>query len=264
MGLPYILKCGDCVEILNKQKEEFVDLVITSPPYDNLREYNGYVFNYQPVVKAIYRCLKPGGVCVWVVADQTTNGSESGSSFKQSIYAKQIGFNLHDTMIYAKNNYVPLTKNRYEQAFEYIMVWSKGKPNTFNALMVPCSTAGLMLYNTNFKAIGEKNYSMRYREPTIVKDTKIAPNIFYYTIGRNEGNGHPAPFPYQLAIDQIESWSNIGDLVLDPMMGGCTSGVAAKALSRKFIGIDVSQEYVNISENRLKECLNQNHAIPAP
>lgn len=117
-------------------EDNFIDMVLTSPPYDKIRYYNGFSFPFEKIANELYRVLKPGGVIVWVVGDATIDGSETGTSFKQALYFKEIGLNIHDTMIYLKNNYLPLTHNRYEQAFEYMFVFSKGKPKTFNKLMV--------------------------------------------------------------------------------------------------------------------------------
>ena len=129
------LRQGDCLEIMKDIPDNSIDLTVTSPPYDNLRTYNGYSFDFENIAKELYRITKKGGVVVWVVGDQTIKGSESGTSFRQALYFKEIGFNLHDTMIYAKNNPIPLTHNRYEQQFEYMFVLSKGKPKTFNPLL---------------------------------------------------------------------------------------------------------------------------------
>lgn len=137
-----MLICGDCKEELKNINDNYVDLTITSPPYDNLRKYNGYEFDFENIAKEIYRVTKDGGVLIWIVADSTKNGSESGTSFKQALYFKEIGFNLHDTMIYKKINYVPLNHNRYEQEFEYMFCFSKGKPKTFNPIKIPCKYAG--------------------------------------------------------------------------------------------------------------------------
>ena len=124
----------DCIEGMKKLESEIIDLTITSPPYDNLRKYNGYSFDFENIAKELYRTTKKGGVAAWVVNDSTVKGSETGTSFKQALFFKEIGFNLHDTMIFAKNNPVPLTHNRYEQQFEYMFILSKGKPKTFNGL----------------------------------------------------------------------------------------------------------------------------------
>ena len=132
----------NCLETMAKMPDNFIDLTVTSPPYDGLRTYNGYSFDFENVAKELFRATKQGGVVVWVVGDATMNGSESGTSFKQALFFKEIGFNLHDTMIYQKVNYVPLTHNRYEQSFEFMFIFSKGKPKTFNPIMIPCKQAG--------------------------------------------------------------------------------------------------------------------------
>lgn len=244
----------DCLETLTRIKEEVIDLVITSPPYDNLRKYNGYLFNFEQVAQELLRVLSPGGVVIWVVGDSTVGGSETGSSFKQALYFKEIGFNLHDTMIYRKKNFTPLTHNRYEQEWEYIFCLSKGKPKTFNPIKVPCLYAGHTtwgnpaLYKTN-------DGSLTIVDKIIVKETKIKGNIFEYQTGSTKTGKikHPAMFPEQLVYDQMISWSNPGDLVYDPFMGSGTTAKVARQLNRAYIGSEISKEYCEIAEKRINE-----------
>ena len=231
-----------------------IDLTVTSPPYDNLRQYKGYSFDFESVARALYRVTKKGGVVVWVVGDVTNKGSESGTSFRQALFFKEIGFNLHDTMIYQKVNYVPLTHNRYEQTFEYMFVLSKGKPNAFNPLSVACKGAGkIEKYGLSRRQNHGSEHSMRLYAETefkATKDTKISSNIFPYTLGK-EKTGHPAPFPEKLAEDHILSWSNESNLVYDPFTGSGTTGKMALKHGRRFIGSEISQEYVDLANNRM-------------
>jgi site-specific DNA-methyltransferase (adenine-specific) len=233
-----------------------IDLTVTSPPYDNLRTYNNSLdwgeHVWKPVIQQLFRITNKGGVVVWVVGDATVNGSETGTSFKQALWAKKCGFNLHDTMIYAKNSYMPLTHNRYEQAFEYMFIWSKGKPNTFNPIMIPSLTSGTKRYRGGSKS-KETSYAERLRdERTVVNSHKQHPNIFYYDVGKNEKTLHNAPFPEQLAHDHIISWSNKGDKVLDPFTGSGTTGIACKNLGRSFIGIEKDESYFNLAKQRIE------------
>ena len=198
----------NCLITMTKISNDFVDLTVTSPPYDNLRNYKGYSFDFEDIAKELFRITKQGGVIVWVVGDATIKGSETGTSFKQALYFKEIGFSLHDTMIYQKINYVPLTHNRYEQSFEYIFILSKGKPKTFNPIMISCKNAGKVeKYGLERRQNHGKNHAMRLYSKTefkATKNVKIAPNIFPYTLGK-EKTGHPAPFPEKLANDCIIS-----------------------------------------------------------
>ena len=245
---------GDCLEEMSIIESSSIDLTVTSPPYDNLRDYNGYTFNFEEIAKELFRVTKKGGIVVWIVGDATAKGSETGTSFKQALYFKEIGFNLHDTMIYAKNNPIPLTHNRYEQQFEYMFVFSKGRPKTFNPKLIDCVGVGKE-YNINRPQIYDKSSKRHYRDEIIkTKKNKQAFNIWYYSIGidKKTNTKHPAPFPEQLAEDHIKSWSNEGDLVFDPMAGSGTTLKMAKKLNRKYLGIEISEEYINIIKERLK------------
>lgn len=240
---------GDCLEVMKDISDKSIDMILTSPPYDNLRTYKGYTFNFEGIAKEIYRVLKDGGVCVWVVGDATIKGSETGTSFKQALYFKEIGFNLHDTMIYRKINYIPLTHNRYEQAFEYMFVFSKGKPKTFNPVMVDCKNAGSKTNKRTFyqDATGSTSEGHNNNE---VKQTKQKENV--WDLSTNAGTtGHPAQFPEKLAEDHILSWSNEGDTILDPMAGSGTTLKMAKKNNRNYIGIEIAPEYIDIINKRL-------------
>lgn len=243
----------DCALGMSKLNSESVDLTITSPPYDDLRKYKGNsTFDFETVAKELYRVTKKGGVVVWVVSDQTDKGSETLTSFKQALYFKEVGFNVHDTMIYAKNNYVPLNHNRYEQCFEYMFVFSKGRPKTFNPIKVPCKYAGTNTWgNSSFHKTNNSGLVDvgGYR----VKDEKIKPNIFYYTVGsvKNKGIKFPAPFPEQLVQDHIHTWTNEGDTVLDVFLGSGTTACVAKKMRRNYIGFEIVKEYYDLARSRI-------------
>lgn len=242
----------DCLDTMRRMPDNFIDLTVTSPPYDNLRKYNGYVFDFENIAKELFRVTKKGGVVVWVVGDATIKGSETGTSFKQALFFKECGFNLHDTMIYAKNNPIPLTHNRYEQQFEYMFILSKGKPKTFNPIKSPCKTAGRKNNHKTEKHY-EDSHSMRKREENItVKDEKYLYNIWFLNTGTGDKVKHNAPFPEKLANDHIISWSNEGDIVYDPFMGSGTTAKIAVKNKRNYIGSEISAEYCEIIKERLK------------
>lgn len=244
----------DCLNGLKLLDDNCIDLTITSPPYDDLRSYKGYSFDFKNITRELYRVTKPGSVVVWVVGDKTFKGSESGTSFRQALFFKEIGFNLHDTMIYAKNNPIPQNHNRYEQCFEYMFVLSKGKPKTFNPIRIPTKNAGKEFNWGDRKTDMDKNQCRRHRgtELYMVSNTKIKENIFYYSVGGGK-TGHPAVFPEQLATDHIISWSNENDLVLDPFMGSGTTAKMAILNNRNYIGFEISKEYCDIAEKRIKD-----------
>lgn len=252
---------GNCVEIMKQFDDEFIDLTITSPPYDDLRNYKGYIFPFKDIAKELFRITKKGGILVWVVNDATVNGSETGSSFNQALFFKEIGFNLHDTMIFRKINPIPqIYRKRYNNEFEFMFVFSKGTVKTHNPLMVDCIHAGLNLNGTTYKNFS-KNEQIREKLAQPVKNKKIKGNIWEYVVGKKqedqEAKGHPAPFPCQLVRDHIISWTNQGDIVFDPMSGSGTTVRVAAELGRKYIGIDISLEYCEIARQRVKQIENQ-------
>lgn len=246
---------GDCLDVMKKISDGSVDMVLTSPPYDNLRNYKGFIFEFEAIAKEIYRITKDGGVVVWIVNDATVSGTETGTSFSQALFFKEIGFNLHDTMIFRKRNPIPqIYRRRYNNEFEYMFVFSKGVVKTHNPIMVDCLHAGLELGSTTYKNYS-KTEQKRGKIANPVKAQKIKGNIWEYVVGKNledqEAKKHPAPFPCELARDHVSSWSNEGDTVLDPMCGSGTSCKAAKQLGRNFIGIDISHDYCEIAKNRV-------------
>ena len=244
--------CMDCVEGLKLIKPNSIDLTVTSPPYDNLRTYNGYCFDFKSVAKELYRVTKLGGVVVWVVGDATVKGSETGTSFKQALYFKDCGFNLHDTMIWEKTGMLP-TQDRYYNIFEYMFVFSKGKPKAMNFICDHKTTAGGRIQKKD--ACINKGKQKDGVGTFVRNEYSRRTNIWRITIGKNkETQGHPAPFPEQLAKDHIITWSNEGDVVLDPFSGSGTTHKLALLNNRKFIGFEISQEYIDIETQRLKEC----------
>jgi len=246
----------NCLETMARMPDNFIDLTVTSPPYDNLRQYNGYSFDFENVAKELFRVTKQGGVVVWVVGDATIKGSETGTSFKQALYFKEIGFNLHDTMIWSKPSFtaVGALKTRYAQTFEYMFVFSKGKIKTFNALKNRKTTSRS---KDKHGMIRQKDGSMRpmsnrgkqYGEFGIRYNVWNMPPV----MSSIERTGHPAQFPEQLANDHIISWSNEGDLVYDCFMGSGTTAKMSILNNRNWIGSEISSEYCKIIEERVKK-----------
>ncbi len=247
----------NCLDTMARMPNGFVDLTVTSPPYDNLRTYNGYSFDFEAVAKELYRVTKQGGVVVWVVGDATIKGSETGTSFRQALYFKEIGFNLHDTMIYKKLKPVPIdsrTAKRYTSDFEYMFVFSKGRIATCNYIRVPTKHGGKKAVCYQRNADGSLRLDRLLKTQNhIVADDKIKGNVWEYA--SHKKSNHPAPFPEQLAHDHIISWSNEGDLVYDPFMGSGTTAKMAILNQRNWIGSEISKEYCEIAEKRINENL---------
>lgn len=250
MGTMVNLYNEDCLSGMRKIDDESIDLVVTSPPYDDLRKYNGYSFDFNGIAKELYRVIKKGGVVVWIVSDGTKNGSETGTSFEQALYFKKIGFNIHDTMIWQKTNPMPKVKTkRYFDVFEYMFVFSKGQPKTFNPITVECKFGG-KVYSSTCKNMGGENG--RTKKEFILNKTRYANNIWQIAVAQNK-TGHPAVFPRKIAHDHIISWSNKGDTVLDPFSGSGTTAIEAINNGRKFIGFEISKEYYDKSLQRIND-----------
>ena len=241
---------GDCVDVMRTFPEGVIDLTVTSPPYDNLRTYKGYEFNFEEIAKELYRVTKDGGVVVWVVGDATIKGSETGTSFRQALYFKEIGFNLHDTMIYEKAQACFGSNLCYLQSFEYMFILSKGRPKSINFLRDrPNVRYGKEKMAKQGLSVDGKKAERVYKDMKKVGKRK---NIWTYGVGGGS-TGHPAVFPEQLAQDHILSWSNVGDLVFDPMCGSGTTCKMAKLNGRNYIGIDIAEEYVELARRRVEE-----------
>ena len=264
--------CENCLDTMSRMPDNFVDLTVTSPPYDNLRTYNGYSFDFESIAKELFRVTKKGGVIVWVVGDATINGSETGTSFKQALYFREIGFNLHDTMIYERAASTP-SNNRYSQDFEYMFILSNGKPNKFNPIQIRKSKESLnkKYVSSQSKTERQKDGTIKEASPEMLKRLRAsqettwcnAKNIWRINAGFMVGSSdlltfkHPASFPEKLAQDHIKSWSNEGDLVYDPFMGSGTTAKMAHLLKRNWIGSEISQEYVDLAYKRIDPYLRQ-------
>lgn len=255
---------GDCLELMKQIPDGAIDLTVTSPPYDNLRTYKGNINQwcfdkFQAIARELYRITKPGGVVVWVVGDATINGSETGTSFKQALYFKECGFNIHDTMIYQKDSISYPDTKRYYSNFEYMFVFSKGAPITIN----------LIRDRKNKHYDGKKRITGRSRQPdgTLIANRKgnlmkpygVRFNVWKYSVGKNKTttddiSGFPAPYPEALARDHILSWSNPGDIVFDPFLGSGTTAKMAILNGRHYIGFELEPEYYDIARKRLGEC----------
>jgi len=266
---------GDSVEVMKSMPDECVDLTVTSPPYDSLRsyqdlidgmkeEYNGYSFPFEQMAQELYRITAKGGIIVWVVGDAVIKGSETGSSFRQALYFMELGFKLHDTMIYEKNgSSFPAKRdgNRYSQLFEYMFVFSKGKPKTSNLI---CDKANRWAGYTHFGKGSIRNKKGELVERNIKPIPEFSPrnNIWKYNTGKNYSTKdkiafqHPAIFPEKLAGDHILTWTNEGDVVFDPMAGSGTTPKMALINNRNYVGIEISEDYCEIARTRISDTEN--------
>ena len=239
----------NCLDTMARMEDGFIDLTVTSPPYDNLRTYNGFSFDFEKVAKELFRVTKDGGVVVWVVGDATIKGSETGTSFRQALYFMDCGFNLHDTMIYEKSQACFGSTKCYLQSFEYMFIFTKGTPISINFIRDRENVRGGKTESTVSKGMNKNGNSGK----RIAKTSDILgkrKNIWKYGVGGGL-TGHPAVFPEQLAKDHIISWSNEHDLVYDPFMGSGTTAKMAILNKRNYIGSEISEEYTAIANKRI-------------
>jgi len=248
----------DCLKVLPTIPENSVDLIITSPPYDNMRDYNNssiWTFDiFKNIANQLQRVLKDGGVIVWIVNDTTIKGSETGTSFKQALYFKEIGLNLHDTMIWQKESNPFTHKNRYINVFEYMFVFSKEKPKTTNLIKDRKNKYGGTKKHGNQR---EKDGTLKLpsRMGKQIKEYGSRFNVWQINSEKQNKTGHPAVFPINLVQDHIKTWSNENDIVLDCFMGSGTTGLACKNLNRDFIGIEIDNQYFDIAKQRIESTL---------
>ena len=248
--------CENNLETMARMPDNFVDLTVTSPPYDNLRTYKGYSFPFEEIAKELYRVTKEQGVLVWVVADSVIDGSETCTSFKQALYLKEQGFNLHDTMIYQKNSYPFPPINRYYQQFEYMFVFSKGKPKTANLLK--CESGNKKRKSTQRNKDGTTtSFTSDGNKEMIMDNVWLEDTGYMRTTKDKDAYKHPAMFPESLCEKHILTWSNEGDLVYDPFMGSGTTAKMAHIYKRNWIGSEISSEYVELANKRLDPYLRQ-------
>ena len=259
--MEYKIKNEDCVVGMFTVPDNHVDLTVTSPPYDDMRTYDGKSnFDFEAVARGLYRITKPGGVVVWVVGDQTKDGDESGTSFRQALFFKEIGFNLWDTMIYSKTPRAGVGNNRgYWQAFEYMFVFSTGVPKTINLIEDRRNVQSGKKRNGNRGQDGHISMGRIYENNEYGRRT----NVWEYSIGKGHSvtdkiaHKHPAIFPEALARDHILSWSNEGDMVFDPFTGSGTTAVMAIKHDRNFLGFEINPDYVAITNERIENSQRQ-------
>ena len=246
------IEVAECVEFMRGSVPDgAIDLILTSPPYDNLRDYDGYTFDFEAIASQMYRVLADGGVAVWVVGDKI-NGGRTLTSFRHAIGFEAAGFSVHDVMIYRKKNTPFMRKNAYTNCYEMMFVLAKGRPKTFNPIMQKTVRSGVEMLVANKGADG-----VNRKVPAVLNKEKVRANIWEYAVGLGGTTNdrfafeHPAMFPEALARDHILSWSNAGDLVYDPMCGAGTTLKMAASLDRRYLGTDVSAKYAELSEKRV-------------
>ena len=248
--------CLECVTFMKQLPDSCIDLTVTSPPYDNLRDYNGFMLDCETIIRELYRIVAQGGVVVWVVGDAINKGNKTLTSFKQALMFQAAGFNMHDVMIYKKKNTPFMRSNAYTNCFEFMFIASKGAPKTFNPLKEPTVRNGFEMLVCNKKADGINHKVLKE-----LKTEKTRNNIWEYAVGLGGSTSdkdafkHPAIFPEKLAADHILSWTKKGEIVFDPFIGSGTTAKMAKIHGRHYIGCDISADYVKIAEKRVADVI---------
>jgi site-specific DNA-methyltransferase (adenine-specific) len=247
--------CAPAEEFLKTLPTESIDMIITSPPYGTMRKYNGYSFDFESIAFQLFRLIKPGRCIVWVMGDQTIDGCENLMAFKQANYFKQLGLNI-ETMIYEKKSFLPQNINRYNHVFEYMFVMSKGAIKVFNPVMVDRkffdSRTTKKMHRSSDGVFKKEGHLLTTPQVKLTNVWKIA-CAGGQSSKDKEAYQHPAIMPEELAENHILSWSNPGEIILDPLCGSGTSLKMAGLHGRKYLGIDSSQEYCDLAKNRLKK-----------
>ena len=253
-----VAKCCDCVDGMKELSDECIDMTITSPPYDNIRTYNGYSFDYKRTLEELFRVTKQGGVVAWIVADQNVNGSETGTSFRQALYAMDVGFNLLDTMIWEKDGFTDVAglRYRYGSVFEYIFIFCKQYPKTFNPIKDRKNIWGGHPKTGTIRT-AEGNLKPVSNAGKISNEYGIRYNVWKINPLHGNDTGHPAPFPPKLVRDLMVSWSNERDTILDPFLGSGTTRKVAWEMNRNFIGFEISEEYFQKQEETCQAIMDQ-------
>lgn len=256
------LYCGDAAAVLPELPAS-PQLVVTSPPYDHIRNYGGHGFDFEGIADALVAVLPVGGVLVWVVADGVIDGSKSGTSFRQALGFMGRGLRLHDTMIYEKAYPTNPTPQRYGQVAEFMFVFSNGKPAVANLIKDRPNTEPGRFRLTKHPTgrAQDGTHAGRYVAGGYTRDQYgRRNNIWRYKVGYHHqapdflaAHEHPAIYPYALARDHILTWTNPGDLVLDPMMGSGTTLRAAKDVGRRYVGVDIHEPYCELAKRRLAQ-----------
>lgn len=252
------LYLGDCRDVLPTLPK--VDAVVTSPPYDGMRNYEGSLDQWgevawNDIIGKLHDAVSDGGAVVWVVGDQVRDGDETGSSFMQALKFKETGFKLFDTMIYEKAQVSPFGNQRgYAQCFEYMFVFTKGTLRTSNILRdrknIRPGSQSVIAKGADADGLSKE----RIRKE--IGEYGRRTNIWSYGVGGGE-TGHPAVFPLDLAKDHIFSWTKENDTVLDCFLGSGTTGVAAVQMGRDFIGIEREPKYFEIALRRIEDAQRQ-------
>ena len=249
--------CEDNITYLKTLPDECIDFVITSPPYDALRDYNGYKLDLHGLGVELLRVLKDGGICVMVIQDSTRDFAKSLTSFRTIVdWCDNIGFRLFECNIYNRQGTEGAWwKKRFRVDHEYMPIFLKGKrPQYFDKenIKIPSKHGGKIMTGANIRTKNGQTGSRKVK----INPTKCPGTVM--TFGNTCGgesklkSKHPAVFPNMLAYDMIECFCPEDGTVLDPFNGSGTTTLAAKCLGRNYIGIDVSEEYNKIARERLE------------
>jgi len=240
----------DALTLLRALPTGSVDLIVTSPPYDNLRTYNGYSFDFEPIAHESYRVLKQGGVLVWVVGDAFVNGSLTLTSFRQALYFVECGLNMHQRIVWEQQGMPSKRPQADQDDFEDVFILSKGTPVTFNPIMKRNKNAGQVRRKGSS---GKQGWQYGDGVRTINSESLLTTvQLIPAGFTKDDRGGHPAAFPEALAERHILTWSNPGDLVVDYFGGSGTTAKMARNNGRRWLTCDISSEYCDLMRKRLE------------
>ncbi len=258
-GVSYInsIICGDCVDVMKKMPSNSIDLVVTSPPYDSVRKYNGFSYDLHKTGEELFRILKDGGIIAMVIQDQTKNFGKSLTSFRTVVdWVDNIGFKLFETVIYRKHGTEGAWwTHRFRVDHEYMPIFIKGeRPAFFNKepLKIPSIHGGKVMTGSGNRRTDGKTTKTITRP---INAMKCRGTIWDYLNAGDKNplkRKHPAVFPDKIPHDFIQCFCPPGGIVLDPFVGSGSTAVSAKQLNRNYIGIDISKEYCQLAEERLR------------
>lgn len=256
---------GDCEAVLSGLPDECVDLIFTSPPYADSRKntYGGihpdrYVEWFMPRAAQFRRVLKPDGTFILNIKEKAVGGERHTYVIQLILEMRKQGWLWTEEFIWHKKNCYPgKWPNRFRDARERCIQFNRKKKFRMfqEEVMVPVGDRA----RTRLRRLSETD---RRRDESRVKSgfgknisnwlgrKKAYPTNVLHMATECSNRGHSAAFPLSLPEWFIRLFTKEGDIVLDPFVGSGTTAVAARKLNRRYIGIDINEDYCRMAEKR--------------